>query len=167
MLGWKTEGLNDLKEYATLKVVDTILGTGMSSRMFTKLRDSQGLAYQVGSTFAANINQGVFALYIGTNPKNIDVAKKAMLNEVEILKKEFVPDEELAQAKEKILGNYILSFETNMEKANILGWYKTALDDWAFYKTYEQMINDVTTSDIIGVVNKYFNSPYLFVQVSE
>ena len=54
-----------------------------------------------------------------------------------------------------------------MEKANILGWYKTALDDWTFYKSYEEMINNVTASDIIGIANKYFNTPYLYVQVSE
>ena len=43
----------------------------MSSRLFTQLRDEQGLAYQVGSTYSANTNKGVFALFIATNPENI------------------------------------------------------------------------------------------------
>ena len=167
VLGWRCMGLKDLKEYATLKVIDSLLGTGMSSRMFRHLREVQGLAYQVGSTYGANMNEGVFAVYIGTNPKNIETAKKEMLNEIGVLMKEFVPEEELKTTKEKILDNYLLSFETNMEKANTFGWYKTAFNDWQFYEKYAELINGVTQSDIINVANKYFSQPYLYVQVSE
>ena len=47
--GWLTDGVSNTRDWATLQVIDSILGSGMSSRLFTQLRDEQGLAYQVGS----------------------------------------------------------------------------------------------------------------------
>ncbi len=166
VLGYPTEGIMSEKDYATLQVIDALLGTGMSSRLFTDLRDSQGLAYQVGSSYSPQVNAGVFALFIGTNPKNIDVAKNGMLNAINTLKKEFVSDKELTETKDKILGNYVLSFETNMEKAGTLGWYETTNRSWKFKDKYPQLIQSVTASDIIGVANKYFSKPHLYVLVS-
>ncbi len=166
VLGWPTESWGNLKDYATLKVINSLLGTGMSSRMFTTLRDQQGLAYQVGSSYSSNINRGTFLLYIGTNPKNIEIAKKGMLGEIEKLKKEYVSDKELNETKDKILGNYIISQETNMEKAETLGWFEVANHDWRFIDEFPKLIQSVTATDIIGVVNKYFSKPYLYVLVS-
>lgn len=165
ILGFPTDSADNLKDFATLKVIDGLLGTGMGSRMFKNIRDQEGLAYQVGSLFSQNANQGVFVLFIGTNPKNVDVAKKMMCEELEKLKKEFVTDEELVQTKDKLLGNYLLSMETNMEKAYNLGQYKAIREKWEFANEYIDLIKNVTASDIIGVANKYFSKPHLEVLV--
>ena len=117
VLGWQTDGLTNIKDAATLQVVDAIMGSGMSSRLFNRLRDEQGLAYQVGSVFVPNVNSGLFAVFIGTNPKTALHSKNEMFKQIDILKKEFVADKELREAKDKILGNFILSQETNAEKA--------------------------------------------------
>lgn len=165
LVGWLTDGVTNQKDWATLQVIDSILGTGMSSRLFNNLRDEQGLAYQVGSTFSANVNKGVFALYIATNPNSALTSKQGLFKEIERLKKEFVTDKELAEAKDKLLGNFVLSMETNMDKASIVNSLEISGRDYCFLEQYPQLINSVTLQDIIKTANKYFNQPYVFTTV--
>lgn len=161
VLGWQTDGLLNKKDWATLQVIDSLLGSGMSSRLFVELRDQQGLAYQVGSAYSSNYNKGVFAVYIGTNPLSANTSKDGLFSEVNRLKKEFVSDKELRQAKDKLLGNYVLSLETNMDKASTIGWFEASDRGYQFMDEYQGLIEAVTVQDIITVANKYFSKPYV------
>ena len=160
-LAWQTAGLNNKKDYAALQVIDSLLGTGMSSRLFKNLRDQEGLAYQLGSGYSANKLKGAFVVYIGTNPKTLDQAKLGLFREINKLKTEFVSSKELQEAKDKLIGQFTLSQETNLDKATTLGWFETAEYGYNFVNDYESLINSVTESDIINVANKYFNSNYV------
>jgi zinc protease len=166
LIGWQTSGLlsasnNQQKDYAALEVIDTLLGSGMSSRLFRNLRDQEGLAYQLGSSFSPNVLRGSFTMYIGTNPKTLNFAKEKMLFEINRLKSEFVSDKELNDAKEKLIGNYLISQETNLEKASSLGWFEASGRGFEFKDSYSKLINQVTASDIVEVANKYFNQNYV------
>lgn len=167
MLGWQTNGVLNQKDYATLQVIDAILGTGMSSRMFKDLREQEGLAYQLGTGFSPNVLRGSFLLYIGTNPATLDKAKEGLFNEIKRLKTEYVGDKELKDAKEKLLGNYVIGLETNLDKASNLGWYEASTRGYEFKDNYENLINSVTDSDIIEVANKYFTDNYILSIVTK
>ncbi len=160
VLGWLTDGVLNKKDWATLQVMDSLLGSGMSSRLFTELRDQQGLAYQIGSSYSANVNKGVFAVYIGTNPKTAIHSRDEILKQINRLKKEFVSEKELCQAKDKLLGNYILSLETNMDKAETVGALEASDRGYEFMDKYPALIQSVTVQDIINVANKYFSEPF-------
>ena len=164
-LGWQTCGLDNEKDYVTLQVINSIMGRGMSSRLFVNLRDQQGLAYQIGSSYSANMNKGFFLTYIGTNPQQALHAKNEILREVNLLKREFVTQQELQAAKDKLIGNFILSQETNSEKASMVGWFETTNRGYAFNEKYPELIQAVTPNDIISVANKYFSQPYVFTMV--
>lgn len=155
-LAWQTAGLEDKKDYATLKVIDSLLGTGMSSRLFKNLRDQEGLAYQLGSGYSANMLRGAFVVYIGTNPDTYEKALNGLWNEINLLKTEFVGTKELQEAKDKLAGHYVLSMETNLDKASTIGWFEAALGDYGFSEEYLKLINSVTESDIMRVANQYF-----------
>ena len=161
ILGWQTNGLNNLKDYATLQVIDSLLGAGMSSRLFKNLRDRDGLAYQLGSQYSPDVLKGAFIVYIGTNPENLDRAIKGLKEEVFRLKKEYVGSKELQEAKDKLLGNYIISQETNLDKASAIGWFEASGRGYEFDSQYAELINSVTESDIIETANKYFNDYYV------
>ncbi len=165
LVGWLTDGLTNQKDWAALQLIHSILGSGMSSRLFTNLRDEQGLAYQVGTEFSANYNKGVFALYIATNPKTEQTAKEGLFKEIEKLKKEFVTNKELSEAKDKLLGNFILSLETNMDKASLINSLEITDRPYNFIEQYPELINSVTVQDIIKTANKYFNQPYVITTV--
>ena len=161
IMGWQTPGVLEKKDYAALQVIDSILGTGMSSRLFKNLRDRDGLAYQLGSQFSPNAIKGSFIVYIGTNHENLDYAIKRMKEEVFRFKTEFAGSQELKDAKDKILGQYIIGQETNLDKASTIGWFEASGRGYQFDNEYAKLINSVTESDIIEVANKYFTENYV------
>ena len=85
-----------------------------------------------------------------------------MLAEVDKLKKEFVTEKELKEAKDKLLGNFVLSMETNMDKASVINSLEVTGRDFTFVDKYPELINAVSVQDIIKTANKYFSKPYVF-----
>lgn len=167
LLSFKTSNIYNLKEIATLRVINSLLGSGMSSRMFKSLRENQGLAYQVGTTINQNANDAMILSYIGTNSKNEQIALDEMLFEFEKLKKEFVSANELNEAKEKLLGNMIIALETNTDRADFIGRYSVFGYDLNFLNNLKSEIQNVTSSDILTFANKYFSNPYISVVVGK
>ncbi len=161
ILGWQTDGNTNLKDFATLQVIDSFLGTGMSSRLFRHLREQMGLAYQIGTGFSPNVLKGAFTMYIGTNPATAQLSKDKMLKEMETLKREFVGEKELQDAKDQLIGHFVLALETNLEKASRLALYETTGRGFDFVEKYTNLIQSVTPSDIMEVANKYFNNNYV------
>ncbi|MCR5265393.1 MAG: insulinase family protein [Cyanobacteria bacterium RUI128] len=161
IMGWQTAGLSNLKEYATLNVINTILGSGMSSRLFVNLREQEGLAYQLGSSYSPNMLASSFIVYIGTNPATMEHSKNKALNEVYRFKTQFVSDKELQEAKDRLLGQYVIALETNSDKADTLCWFEASGRGFKFIDEYVNLIKSVTASDIIEVANKYFNDKYV------
>lgn len=160
-LGWQTAGSDNKKDFVTLKVLNTIMGSGMSSRLFRNLREQDGLAYQLGSKYSPHKLGGAFITYIGTNPETLDYSKTRIKQEVERLKKEFVTDKELNDAKERLKGGFIVAMETNSDKATTTGNFEALGFGYDFMPEYIKMIDNVTASDILNVANKYFNDRYV------
>lgn len=160
-LGWQTNGIQDKKDFVTLKVINTILGGGMSSRMYKNLREQDGLAYQLGSSYSPKALGGIFMTYIGTNPEKLGYSKQKIKNEIERLKIEFVSDTELQDAKNRLKGSFIIAQETNAEKASVIGLFEALGFGYDFYDKYIKMIDETSASDIIRVANKYFNNIYV------
>src|SRR4029077_5853829 len=88
----------------TLAVLNTVLGDGMSSRLFLSVREEKGLAYDVGSGIADYADAGVLGVSAGVDPKHLKPALEAILVELGRLREELVPDEELAKAKAYLSG---------------------------------------------------------------
>lgn len=160
-IGWQTDGVQNLKDYATLQVIDSFLGTGMSSRLFVRLREQQGLAYQIGSGFSPNVLRGKFTLYIGTNPKNVNKSIDNMLKQIDILKKERVSEKELQEAKDQLIGHFVMALETNLDKAGALAMYEVTDRGFDFVEKYTKLIQEVTAEDVKRVANKYFVNNYV------
>ena len=164
-MGWQTAGVKNQKDFVTLKVINTLLGSGMSSRLFRNLREQDGLAYQLGSSYSPLMLGGIFTTYIGTNPDTLDYSRKKILNEINRLKIEFVSDTELQDAKDRLKGSFIIAMETNSEKAANIGAFEAYGLGYDFLNNYTKMIDEVTASDIISVANKYFNDNIIQSQV--
>lgn len=160
-LGWQTAGITNKKDFVTLKVINTILGSGMSSRIFKSLREQDGLAYQLGSNYSPKALGGNFITYVGTNPDTLNYSRDKIKKEIEKIKMEFVSDSELNDAKDRLKGAFIIAMETNSEKATNTGLFEAMGFGYDFLDTYIKMIDEVTASDIIRVANKYFNNVYV------
>jgi len=102
----------------TLDLLNIILGEGMSSRLFTEIRDRLGLAYSIHSYVDHFLDSGSIVVYAGVEFKNLRAAAKAMLEQLYQLT-EIIPESELFKAKELSKGRLLLRME---DSRNVAGW---------------------------------------------
>lgn len=103
-----------------LGLLSTVLGGGMSSRLFTEIREKRGLAYDVHSYVEHFLNSGSFVTYAGVDPAKVEIAIEAILGELSKLKQGVTPDE-LNRARELSKGRLQLRLEDSQQVALWLG----------------------------------------------
>ena len=104
-----------------LSVLDTILGGGMSSRLFQEVREKRGLAYAVYSYRAMFADSGSFAVYAGTTPSNAETVIDIVRTEIDSLVANGITEAELDRAKGHLKGSLVLSAEDPSSRMNRLG----------------------------------------------
>jgi len=150
------------EDYAPFALLNTILGAaGLSSRLFLELRDKQGLAYNVRSSYEAFKHKGLFSLYIGTEPKNKDKCLKGFIEEVGKLLNIPVSAQELADAKRNMLGRRSVFLETAHQQANYIGANYTLGRSLKEIEIVPEQIQAVTAQDIQRVAQQYLSLPSL------
>jgi predicted Zn-dependent peptidase len=97
-----------------------ILGGGMSSRLWQKVREEQGLAYSVGASAAMYLDCGVFSIYAGTSPNRTENVLDIALGELRDIVKNGVGAEELALMKEQTVSSVLLGLEDSATRAGTL-----------------------------------------------
>jgi len=157
--GWLAPGISTNTDYATLKVINALLGTGLSSRLFVDLREKQGLAYQVSTQFPSTLKSSRFVMFIGTDPKNVQKVQTGFDMEITRLLDEPVSADELARAKTKLAGLFALSHESNANQAFYMGLYETLGVGYQFDTQYPKLIDQVTSNDITQVSKAIFTTP--------
>jgi len=148
-------------DYATLRLINSHLGNGLSSRLFVELREKQGLAYDVSTVFPTRMLPSQFMAYIGTAPMNVAIALTGLRQEVERLCTTPLTEEELSVAKSKYLGQYALGKQTNAQIAQIYGWYETLGTGIHYDDQFQDDFAAVTAEDVQAVANRYFIEPYI------
>jgi len=103
----------------TLDLLNTVLGGGMSSRLFTEIREHRGLAYDIHSYTEHFLNSGSFIIYAGVDPEKIETAVAAILEEMSQIK-QGITTSEVTRAKELSKGRLYLRFE---DSQNVALWY--------------------------------------------
>jgi predicted Zn-dependent peptidase len=103
----------------TLDLLNTVLGGGMSSRLFTEIRENRGLAYDIHSYTEYFLKSGSFTIYAGVDPEKVEIALAAILEEVSKIK-QGITASELTRAKELSKGRLYLRFE---DSQNVALWY--------------------------------------------
>lgn len=104
----------------TLLLLDTILGAGMSSRLFQEIREERALAYNIYSTLRQYTDSGAAVVYAGVDPDRIEECLAVVWAQLERLATEEVPAEELARAKEYNKGRILLRME---DSYGVASWY--------------------------------------------
>jgi predicted Zn-dependent peptidase len=103
----------------TLDLLNTVLGGGMSSRLFMEIREHKGLAYDIHSYTEHFLKSGSFGIYAGVDPKKVEIALAAILEEVSKIQ-QGITASELTRAKELSKGRLYLRFE---DSQNVALWY--------------------------------------------
>ena len=104
-----------------LLAVNNILGGGMSSRLYQKIREEKGLVYSVYSYPTAYMDTGLFTIYAGMKPENLKEVTNLIEEEVEDIRSNGITQAELERTREQMKGNYILGLESTSSRMNSIG----------------------------------------------
>lgn len=139
-----------------LRLLNTVLGEGMSSRLFTEIREKRGLAYSINSYVSPMHDTGAVGVYAGVDPRRIEDAIKAILAEWDRLRQESVPADELAKAKEFVKGRLLLQMEDSFSVAAWFGRQEVLSPEVLTVNEVIEAIDAVTVTDIQRVAQGLF-----------
>lgn len=146
-------------DWPAVRALNAVLGEGMSSRLFLKLRDEKGLAYATGSSYAALKLGGHLFGYIGTKPESLQTARDGMLELFEQIRTELVPTEELTRSKNYLIGKFLIDHQTNYKRAFYLGHFEmTGVGIQRDY-SFADVIAAVTPEQVRAAAQKYLGEP--------
>lgn len=153
--GYRSFGRGDENRYK-MAVMSTILGGGMSSRLFTEIREKRGLVYYVGTTAENYCEDGYLAVKAGTSK---DTAEKVVeLAELEFnkIKNKKISEIELTKVKEYIKGHLILSMEDSYQVANFVGEDMLLIGKFRTIEEILTKIDRVTASEVMALAQQIF-----------
>ena len=149
--------ITDPRRYA-YSLLNTIIGGNMSSRLFQEIREKRGLAYSVYSYASSFVDTGMFGIYTGVAPENMQKSIQLILEEISKISKTRVDSNELRYAKEYTKGNLMLASESNDNQMVRMAQNET---HFGRYIPMEEIINNVeavTEDDILELAESLFQS---------
>ncbi len=144
------------KELATAEVLSAILGKGMSSRLFKKMRDELGICYYVRAGHDSSTNHGAFTVSAGVANDRFDEAVGTIIELLKEIKREIVSDKEIKKAKEYLLGSTALSLESSDAWAQFYVFQEALSGKMKTLPEITKDIKAVTAEDVQKMANKLF-----------
>lgn len=144
------------KRIPTMRVLSTVLGKGMSSRLFSKLRDELGICYYVRASHNPNTDHGDLTISAGLDTTRVDVGITTILQEVKKLTNELVSPEELKKAKDYITGTTVLGLETSDSQAEFVGYQEILKGNIKSLEQFTEDIQKVTAEEVKSLAEEFF-----------
>jgi predicted Zn-dependent peptidase len=137
-----------------IDILNTVLGEGMSSRLFLSLREEQGLAYDVHSFTIKHRDAGALGVYVGCEPRRAPQAMQAAIAELSALAERRVDDAELTKAREYSKGRLVLQLEGTSSLCNYLGQQELLTDEILLPDEVVRRIDEVSADDVMRVARR-------------
>ena len=160
ILGVRAFNLYDEKMPA-LRLLSTVLGNGMSSRLFQKMRDKLGICYYVRSSVNEFTDHGTLAISAGVDSDRVKQGIGGILSEIKKIRDEKVPESELRKAKDYLIGNMYLGLESSDDLARFYGFQEILKEKIKTPKDLEKEIEKVTATDIAKVAKEIITNKKL------
>jgi predicted Zn-dependent peptidase len=138
----------DHEKIYVMQIINTILGGGLSSRLFQDIREQRGLVYSVYSYHSSYHDTGLFAIYAGLSKQNVDEVLALIFKQVRDIQLKGVKKEELYRAKEQLKGSLFLSLENVSTRMSRLGKSQLYLGKVVTPEEIVNRVNEVTINDI-------------------
>ncbi len=137
-------------------VLNTLLGGGMSSRLFQNIRERQGLAYAVFSELNPYRDTGCLSIYAGTSVESARKVVQSIIKEFRELKEEPVGEEELRRAKDHLKGSLMLSLESTASRMSNLARQEMYFGHFFTLDELVESIESVTAADVRRIAQTFF-----------
>jgi len=146
-------------------ILNTLLGGGMSSRLFQNIRERQGLVYSIYSDLNPYRDTGCLAVYAGTSRESASKVVQSVVSEFHKLKTEPVPAEELRRSKDQLKGSLMLSLESSSARMSNLARQEMYFDRFYDLDELIEKIEAVTVEDLTSLANEFFNTESVAVTI--
>jgi predicted Zn-dependent peptidase len=146
-------------------VLNTLLGGGMSSRLFQNIRERQGLAYAIYSDLSPYRDTGCLSVYAGTARESAEKVVRSIVSEFRQLKAEPVPAEELRRSKDQLKGSLMLSLESSTARMSNLARQEMYFDRFFSLDELIERIESVSTAELTALSNEFFRTESIAVTV--
>ncbi len=153
LIGFPTVSCYD-KKYYVFQVLDSILGGGMSSRLFQEIREKQGLAYSIYSFNSSYTDTGILSLFAGTDSSNLNRLIQSLTTELKKLCTSDLKEEEVQRVKDRIKSQILMSRESTSTRAEMLGHYYSIYGRYISKEELIQKIDTVTIGDVKEAVEE-------------
>jgi len=157
ILGKSTYGHKE-KSRVKVSVLSHILGEGSSSRLFQKVREENGIAYQINSFLNSFFDISTFGIYLSTNDKSVNKAQELIYEEIEKIKKKKVGSIELDRAKEYLIGNMLMSLESTTNRMLRIAQSMIYFNKIKSVEETVKHIKSVSSKDIRDLSNEIFEN---------
>jgi len=154
---------SDERRFA-IDTLNVVLGGGMSSRLFTEIRENRGLAYDIHSYVEHFVTSGTFAVYAGVDPSKLEECVDAVLEQLRLLKAG-VGEDELGRAKELTKGRLELRMEDTQNTALWCAGQQLLNGEILTVDEVARRVDAVTEEDLIEVAKEYLVTEHLSVAV--
>jgi predicted Zn-dependent peptidase len=156
--------LADPRRYA-VSLMNVVLGMGMSSRLFQKIRERQGLAYAVFSDVSPYRDTGMLTVYAGTALETAGEVVRSVLEEFQGMRSELVSEEELRRAKDNLKGATLLALESSGSRMSRLA--RQYLYFGRFFETDDLLaqLENVTRESVQEVAREFFRSGHVSASI--
>jgi len=163
-VGVPTYPISHEKRYASY-ILNTLLGGGMSSRLFQNVRERRGLAYAIYSELNPYRDTGCLSVYAGTSLESAPKVVELVVNEFRDLKQNRISDEELRRTKEQLKGSLMLSLESTTARMSNLARQEMYFDRFFGLDEIIERIEAVTTDELVSLANDFFHADKIAVTV--
>lgn len=154
------------RDIYALILMNNILGGSMSSRLFQEVREERGLAYSVFSYHSSFRDNGLFTVYAGTAPQQLEEVYKVIIHTLQKLKVEGITSDELKKGKEQLKGSLMLSLESTNSRMSRLGKNELLLGKHLGLDETLQRVDAVTLEHVNSTIYKIFNHSMSIALVS-
>ncbi len=159
-LGFPSISFADKNKYAML-ILNTLLGSGMGSRLFQSVREELGLVYTIYSYQDFYKDTGLFGIYLGTDTKKAKKALNVILGELAKVKANSVTELEVANTKSQLMGYLLLSLDGSYNRMNRLARHELFANQFISLEQTAAEIDAVTLDDVRAMAQKVFDERYL------
>jgi predicted Zn-dependent peptidase len=162
--GTRAYAYEDERKFAFL-ILHTMLGGGMSSILFQKIREDLGLAYSIYSFYDFFIDSGIFGIYFSTDYQHIDRILDLVKHEIGRIKRERISQDTLEKMKNQLKGNLLLGLESTVARMNRLARNEIYLDRYYTLDEVICKIDEVTLDNVSRVANDLFKEEDYFTTI--
>lgn len=164
MIGYPAPAVGD-RRYPVMKLLNALLGGGMSSPLFREVREEGTLAYEVSSFYPSRRWGGSFVVYAGMDPKNLSLAEEKVRRVLQSFVDQPPSARDLADAQNFIRGHYLMDHQTNARLAWYLGWWELLGLGHEYDLVYPRDVSGVSAGEIHALAREILSGPSVTVRV--